>query len=295
MKPFDVAVIGGGPAGLSAALVLGRCNQRVLLVDDGRYRNDRTKIVNGFITRDGTPPAMLRGIARGELARYDVAVVNIRALGLERVDEGFRVQLGDGRDFTVRAVVLATGVVDVLPQIPGLLEHYGSTIHHCPFCDAYEHKGKRIGVHGRGGGQLARMLRAWTSDVILFAEGEVAADERVGLADAGVQLIEEPVAAFVGRQGILSGAQLASGEVIPVAAVFLKLAGGQVQRSDFATNLGVIVRADGGLEHDGHGATTVPGLYVAGDVTRDLLLSIVAASEGAEVAARVFHYLQELR
>jgi thioredoxin reductase len=137
---YDVIIIGGGPAGLSAALMLGRCRRRVLVLDSGRYRNYATEAMHGFLTRDGTQPAQIRSFAREELKRYGIEVHCATATHARREGERFIVELEEGGPCRSRKLVLATGVVDKLPALEGIDEFYGKSVHHCPYCDAWEHQ-----------------------------------------------------------------------------------------------------------------------------------------------------------
>jgi thioredoxin reductase len=283
---FDAVVVGGGPAGLSAALVLGRCVRRVLLVDGGRYRNAASRAVHAFLTRDGTPPTELRRRGREELRRYAVRVLEDEVVRAVAGDGGFALRVAGGAEVRCRKLVLATGVVDELPALPGLAEHFGRSAFLCPYCDGWEVRGLPLGVHGRGGAELALALRGWSRDVVLFAEGPVAGDDARALAAAGVGLVEVQVRRLVGVGGRLEQVELADGSSVARRALFLKLAAGR-RRSRLAEQLGLDTDARGGIVHDEQGHTSRPGVFVAGDASRDLLLAIVAAAEGAAAAVAV--------
>src|SRR6185436_7932578 len=161
---YDVIIVGGGPAGLSAALVLGRCRRRVLVIDAGHPRNAAAQDVHGLYTRDGTEPAELQRLARAEAQRYGVEFKDAEAVGGSCGPGRFEVSCDDGAKLQARKLLLATGVADILPEIPGLKELYGRSVHHCPYCDGWEHKDCRLAAYGRGeaGAGLALCLRTWS-------------------------------------------------------------------------------------------------------------------------------------
>jgi thioredoxin reductase len=285
---LDVIIVGGGPAGCSAALVLGRCRRRVLVIDHGRQRNAASQALHAFITRDGTPPAQFLELARADALRYpsvrwrDGLVIDA---GCAR--QGFEVVLDDGSRLTARKLLLATGVVDEVPALPGIERLYGRSVHHCPYCDAWEHRDRALAVYGRGekGVGLALLLGVWSDDIVLFTDGpdDEARARREHLRAHGVTLREDPVAALEGDdQGRLREVVLRDGTRIERDALFFNT--GRHQRSPLPERLGCridegAVATDRPLEE-----TSVPGVYVAGDASKDLLLVVVAAAEGAKAA-----------
>lgn len=284
---FDVIVVGAGPAGLRAALVLGRCRRRVLVCDRGHQRNVRSRQLNGYLTRDDIPPIELRRIGWEQLARYDsVKVRDVEATGAQCSGAGFTVTLADGTQAEARKLLLATGVLDDLPHIQGIEELYGISVHHCPYCDGWEVRDQKLAIYGRGelGEGLALELTGWSDDLVLFTDGpaELTAHDRDRLARHRIRVREERITALEGTQGQLTHVRLATGEEVPRTALFFRTIFRQA--SDLATKLGCILTQKGVIPTEAYERTTIPGLYVAGDASRHVQLSIVAASEGAEAA-----------
>ncbi len=287
----DVVIVGGGPAGLSAALVLGRSRRNVVVFDSGEYRNEGSTALHGWLTRDGASPEDVRRLGRAELARYGVHVV------FGRVDsaqvDGAHLEVRSRavpHPVRARALVLATGLRDVFPPIPGLQQLVGRGVCVCPYCDAYELRDLQLGVLGESGAGLALSLRTWSKDVILFTGGHPpAAAILADLHAVGVRIIDTPVARIIGTSWI-EAVELRDGTRIPVAGVFVKLAR-QEHRSDLARQLG-LAEVAGDITVDRRGATSMPGVWVAGDASRDLLFASIAVAEGAATAVAVNHALQ---
>lgn len=299
---YDAIIVGGGPAGLSAAIVLGRCRRRVLLVDAGRARNRWSEGVRNYLARDGIDPRELQRLGREEAERYGVEV-----LACEATDAGpegppgeptrFWVTLDDGSRPLARKLLLATGVTDVLPEIPGLKELYGRSVHHCPYCDGYEHKGERIAAYGpknsgAGAVGLALSLRTWTDHAVALTDGEPIPDEdRARATRAGVRIREEKVARLEASGGRLTAVTFAHGPPEPCEALFFNT--GQVVRSRLAERLGCRLKPDGSVSTSNKQCTDVPGLYMAGDADKDVQFAIVAAAEGATAAVAINRELQD--
>src|SRR5437868_7706813 len=169
---FDVAVIGGGPAGLSAALMLGRCRRRVLLCDLGQPRNRHSQALHGYLTRDGVSPATLCELGRAELAPYGIELRSIGVTAIRRRADGFEISLTGGLEEAARFVLIATGVIDDLPAIPGFQECYGRSVFHCPYCDGWEWRDRRLAVFGgRDAAHMAVGLKTWSADIVVCSNG----------------------------------------------------------------------------------------------------------------------------
>jgi thioredoxin reductase len=285
---YDVIIVGAGPAGLNAALILGRCRRTVLICDNGQPRNAASRALHGYPTRDGIDPREFRAIGRQELTRYDtVELRDVAATDAQCEASGqFRVTLADGAVVRSRKLLVATGVCDNLPDIPGIQEMYGRSVFHCPYCDGWENRDQPIAVYGKGyrGTGLALELTAWSRDLVLCTDGpaDMDADDRARFARNGIAIREERVVALDGRDGLLERVRFSTGEPLPRRALFFSA--GQFQRSELAIRLGCEFNDKGTVRTGKYESTHLPGLYVAGDASRAVQWVIVAAAEGAEAA-----------
>ncbi len=284
---LDVVIVGAGPAGLSAALILGRCRRSVLLCDNNQPRNARSRAVHGYLTRDGIAPYELRHIGLEQLHPYEtVTVREVEVTDAERVDDHFETTLATGERLASRALLLATGMRDDLPAVEGAEEYFGNGIHHCPYCDGWEHRDEPTAIYGRGqhGVGLALELTAWTSDIVLCTDGDDDLDslQRNRLQQAGIGLREERIRRFTGTDSAFDCVVFTEGKPLPRRALFF---GTSVrQHSHLPGRLGCEFTHDGAVKTGEHESTRVPGLYVAGDASRHAHLVIIAAAEGASAA-----------
>jgi|SRR5947207_8741766 len=284
---YDVVIVGAGPAGLSAALILGRSRRTVLVCDAGKPRNWASHALHGYLTRDGIAPADFRAIGRRELQQYDtVEVRDIGAMSAECRDGRFYVTLADRHEVSARKLLIATGVLDNLPEVAGLRELYGRSVFHCPYCDGWELRDQPLAIYGRGvrGLGLSFELTAWSRDLVLCTDGpsEIDDEGRRRLERNGIALREERIRALEGKDGILHRVVFDVGDPLPRRALFFTT--GQSQQSELAVLLGCEFNDKGTVRTGRYESTRVRGLYVAGDASRAVQWVIVAAAEGAEAA-----------
>jgi thioredoxin reductase len=287
---YDAVIVGAGPAGLSAAILLGRCRRQTLVCDSGEYRNARSEAIHAFIGRDGTHPDLLRERGRGELASYpSVELRDIAVHTARKTQTGFDVELADGQEIHCRVLLLATGVVDELPPLPGLDRCYGRSVFHCPYCDGWEQRDQPIAVYGRGhrGAGLALELTTWSRDLILCTDGSDELDDRDRdrLARNGIAVEERRIAELCADDGQLSAVRFVDGALLPRRAMFFIT--GQRERSGLAAALGCVFNAEGTVQTGENESTNVARLFVAGDASRRAQLAIVAAAEGAQAASAI--------
>jgi thioredoxin reductase len=270
--------------------MLGRCLRWVLLIDAGQQRNARSRGIHGYLTRDGTPPADFLQLARAELERYEtVAFRSDSVQHAARTSDGFTVVTSDGSEHPSRKLLLATGVVDELPDLEGLDALYGTSVHHCPYCDAWEWRDRPLAVlgHGENAAALALVLRWWSSDVMLCCGGPsgIGAGPLRRLAEVGIPVKEDLLVRLEGSQGRLERIVFSTGEAVARSAMFL--AAGQHQRCDLASLLGCRFTEKGAVDTGSCEATNVPGLYVAGDASKEAQFVVVAAAEGTEAGMAI--------
>lgn len=286
---YDAVIVGGGPAGLSAALTLGRCRRRVLVCDAGQPRNASAAAAHGYLTRDGIAPLELLAIGREQLRPYGVEFRRVEVTDAACVADGFDVELEGGTRLRTRKLLLATGVVDHLPNIAGLRELYGRSVHHCPYCDAWEVRDQPLAVYGRGdrGVGLAIALTTWSDDVALCTDGRVRlpSGAQEELDRFGIRVFQERITRLDGTNGILDRIVFASGDALPRRALFFNT--GQQHRSPLAVRLGCQMNSRGVVRTRRLEESSVPGLYVAGDASRDVQSVVVAAAEGAKAAIAI--------
>ena len=287
---LDVIIIGAGPAGLSGALVLGRCRRRVLVCDAGHPRNAASHGLHNYLTRDGFDPQEFLRLGREELKSYEtVKLLSLEVTDVQRLEKGFEVTLSTGEHVRARKLLIATGVVDELPKIDGLDPLYGSSVFHCPYCDGWEMRDQPLAVYGKGenGLGLALELLFWSKDLVLCTDGpsSLSAGDLERLAQHNIPVREEQILRLEGKDGILEQVVFADGNIIPRRGMFFST--GQRQSSNLPEKLGCEFTEQGCVATGEYEATNIPGLYVAGDASRLVQFVIVAASEGAQAAVAI--------
>lgn len=288
---YDVAIVGGGPGGLQAALTLGRARRRAVVLDAGPRRNALATHMHNFVSRDGIPPPEFRRIAREQLAEYDS--IELRDVGAESIAGSrgaFGVRVGSGT-IAARRVLLCTGMIDELPAIDGFGELWGHSIYQCPYCHGWEVRGRRWGYLLLPSAlahfvPFALQTRAWTTDVTVFTGGlAIPDDARTQLAAGGLRVEIAPVARLAGRAHQLESVVLADGTDVPCDALFAHPAQRHV---DLVRELGVALDDDGYVKVDPmKRETSIPGIYAAGDLTTRGQAAIYAAAGGMQAAAAI--------
>ncbi|MFJ3307665.1 NAD(P)/FAD-dependent oxidoreductase [Streptomyces sp. NPDC086549] len=290
---YEVVVIGGGAAGLSAALVLGRARRRTLVVDAGEPRNAPAAHMQGYLSRDGMSPAEFLAVGREEIARYGVELVRDRVVDVRR-DGDFTVALASGRGVRARQLVVATGLKDELPAVAGLAGRYGRDVLHCPYCHGWEVRDRAFGVLATTPMSVhqALMVTQWSKDVTLFlhrvAEEELTDDDLRRLAAAGVTVVPGEVAEVVVDEDRLTGVRLADGTAYDREVLFV--APRAVPRTDLLARLGAEMRETPFGSYpviDERGLTTVPGLWAAGNASGFAEQVVNAASRGYRAGAAI--------
>lgn len=286
---LDTIIVGGGPAGLSAALVLGRCLRNVVVCDAGHPRNEPARVFNGYLSRDGSSPAEFLAISREQLRRYEtVQLRQAMVAEVVRGEDEFAVVLESGERLRARTLLIATGLVDELPKIENLRQFYGKTVHNCPYCDGWEVRGQPIAVIGetQDAAELAIELLLWSPDIALCTNAVATNyDEKAALTlqRVGVKVITKQIARLEGSDGELEGIRFADDTVLFRKAIFFSP--GQFQRSPLAEKLGCdFCPADGCIQCGEDTATNIPGIYAAGNCSKGVQLVIAAVAEGMQAA-----------
>lgn len=293
---FDVAVIGGGAAGLSAGIVLGRARRSVAVLDAGKQRNAPADGIHGFVTRDGMPPHEFVAAGRAEVAGYGGTVLDAEATAVRREGTGFAVTTADGRELTARRLLVTTGLVDELPDVPGLRARWGRDVIHCPYCHGYEVRDEPIGILAGGPMAIhqALLFRQLSDDVLLFQHTapEFAADDAEQLAARGIRVVPGRVTGLEVDDDRLSGVRMDGGEVVPRRVVVVGPR--MIARSQLLEMLGLVpiphpLGESVGMHiaADPTGRTDVPGVWVAGNVADVQAQVVTSAAQGVQAATAI--------
>jgi thioredoxin reductase len=288
---LDAVIVGGGPAGLSAALVLGRARKNVLVLDTGKPANSASaNAIGGLLSQGGVTPAELRRNGRDQLAEFPtVDVRDGEVLDADLTAEGFFVKSHGGQAVRARSLVLAHGLRYDPPPLPGVRSLWGQSVFHCPFCDGWEVRDRPLALHGNGpsAARSALVLSGWSNDVVLLTDGPANLNgERAMLESAGVRIREEPIRELVGRDGQLDRIEFMHGPDEWGEALFVRTT--REQPNGLADALGCELGEGGTIETDLDGRTGVAGIYAAGDAATDHSRSVAnAVGSGSRAAYAV--------
>jgi thioredoxin reductase len=295
MKNSDVIIVGGGPAGLNAAVVLARCKRSVLVFDEGKPRNQHSRGIHNYITRDGILPMDFLRLAQKEAKKYGVTLLKSEIIEAQKSKDGFVVKDKNANQYAAKKLLIATGVKDILPAIPGIEHFYGRSVFHCPYCDAWEVRNKMLGIYAknRNGFPLAVSLLTWSSKLTLFTDGrnylkplevEVLKRKKIGIVTTKIRSIE-------GSNRKIRHLVLKDGKKIPCDGLFF--VNGYTQQSNLVEQLGCHPNKKSVIDTNHFEQTNIHGLYVAGDSSKDMHFVVVAAAEGARAAVNINKELQK--
>jgi thioredoxin reductase len=289
MSEYDVVIIGGSAAGLSAALVLSRARRRVLVVDSGTPRNAPAAHMHGFLSRDGMPPGELLDIGRDEVKGYGGEVRSGTVTELVQCGpSGFRVLLADGHRVSARRLLVATGLRDELPDVPGLRDRWARDVLHCPYCHGYEVRDQQLGVLGGSPDAVhyAQIVRQWAADVVFFAPtGTLTEADRSQLVARAIGIVEGTVSRVLVEDDHLSGVEMDDGRTVGRGALFVPPR--FVPNNDLLVGLGCAMDEDEWVATGATGLTSVPGVWAAGNVANPRAQVITAAGEGSAAAIAI--------
>jgi thioredoxin reductase len=283
-KPWDVIIVGGGPAGLSAAMLLGRCRRKVILFDTNKPRNRFSSEMHGFLTRDGIAPLDFLNIARKQLDNYKVNVIEEEIVSASNEGKGFTAISKSGKIYRSKKMLLATGLIDKLPSISGIEDYYGKSVFHCPYCDGWEVRDRALVAYGKGKKaiDLALGLRNWSNKVSIVTNGYALTHKSLlkRLKNNDIQVYEGKIKKLVGTEGKLKKIIFENKEFLKCNAMFFST--GFTQHSPLAEKFNCVFIKKGVVVVNKDQETSVKGLFVAGDAAKDMQMVIVAASEGVK-------------
>ncbi|MFD0678944.1 MULTISPECIES: NAD(P)/FAD-dependent oxidoreductase [unclassified Paenibacillus] len=294
---YDCAIIGGGPAGLNAALVLGRARRNIILFDNNKPRNAVTHESHGFITRDGVKPSEFRMIAHQEISRYpSVEIANQEITSVSKDNDIFQLMTREGRTVEAKNIILATGLKEILPDISGIHDFYGTSLFSCPYCDGWELRDKPLVIISEGHNifHMAKLVHNWSRDIILCTNGQqnLTSEQKAKLQSKNIQVFEQRISGFIGQSGHLQQVTFEDGSAVSRAGGFVTPV--WVQAVSFGERLGCETNQMGGYVTDSYGKTNIHGVYAAGDASVIAPAQlIIAAAEGSRAAIGVNTALTE--
>ncbi|MFF2887380.1 NAD(P)/FAD-dependent oxidoreductase [Paenibacillus sp. NPDC057967] len=297
MNVWDVAIIGGGPAGLSAALVLGRALRSVILIDEDKPRHAAAHSSHGYLTRDGISPSAFRELGREDVRAYElVRMEHDTATGAKKEDDHFHIATASGKSYISKYLVIATGARDQLPPIPGIQESYGISVFPCPYCDGWEHRGEPLAIIGSSQSLFGyvQLIFNWSRDLSVFTDGAsmLTLEQKQALQARGIALYEQPIKSLRSSGGQLEKIMLEDGQEIARRIAFLSDTGAR-DATTIPDELGVGREQDGQYETMEHGSTHIEGLYLIGDAKHYFTGLIGSASEGYEAGVAINRRLVE--
>lgn len=292
---YDCIIIGGGPAGLNAAVVLGRCRRKVLVFDTAQYRNKQSHGMHNYLTRDDILPSDFISICQKELEKYSVQLLHKKIISASKNEEGnFVAKDDEGRSYHSKKLLVATGLTDTIPPIPGFKEMYGRSVFHCPYCDGWEVRDKKLGVYARNkeGWELALALKGWSDFVTLYLDGKnkIKPNQEEQLKANKIPVVRLAFERLEGKDGQLQKIVFKNGEKQECDALFF--VNGYTQQCNLAEAFGCNINKKGVVVTNRFQQTNIDGLYVAGDASKDMHFVVVAAAEGAKAAVIINKELQ---
>lgn len=296
MEVFDVIIIGGGPAGLNAAVVLGRCRRNVLLFDTGRQRNRRSSGMHNYLTRDDILPGDFIQLAHREIKKYGIPLKKLAIRSANKNDNGtFAVKDSNGTVYQTKKVLVATGLTDIVPELEGIQEFYGHSVFHCPYCDGWEVRDKKMGIYARNknGFELALSLTTWSRFVTYFTDGKkyLSPEQLRVLQQYNIPVVTARIQRLEGSGARIKSILTKNNERHACDALFF--VNGYSQQCDLVKELGCTISKKNVVLTNKLQQTNVPGVYVAGDAARDMHFVVVAAAEGAKAAVTINKELQK--
>lgn len=296
MKLLDCIIIGGGPAGLNAAIVLGRCRRQVIVFDTRQQRNSSSHGMHNYLTRDDILPADFIKICHAEMKKYSVQLVHKKIISAKKSKQGFFMATDEkGNTHHSKKLLVATGLTDTLPEVEGFREMYGRSIFHCPYCDGWEVRDKKLGVYARNkeGWELALNLKTWSTDVTLFTDGKnkITPHQKKKLDANKIAVNDNPILRLQGVKGNLKSIVFKNKESMDCDALFF--VNGYTQQCNLVKTFGCEMDKKGVVITNRFQQTNIEGLYVAGDASKDMHFVVVAAAEGAKAGVIINKELQK--